>query len=451
MCGYNSQRMIFNTDKQTLTDLNILGKPGAGSVYTVFNHTTTRGGAAILEEMFRYPLADKAAINSRSGKIRFFRSVNAAFPFRSGLFDAIEAYLAMQDDRTRLSPDEDTLARKLNNLVAADSNYKAITDGIRSLIEMLHVLRDFVVLMTATPGNDHYREELEEMKALLQSPDLEPVLKEPVNSKFPYAKVVQYDQLLRFRLRNEFSRLLSFVYHLDVYMSVARVAAERKFVFPLAADAGTHYVLLENVYHPMVKNAVANSIHITPENNVIFLTGANMAGKSTFMKSLGIAMFLAHMGFPVPAEKMEFAVRDGIYTTINLPDDLSSGSSHFYTEVLRIKAIARELARDKNLFLIFDELFRGTNVKDAYEGTVAVTAAFAERRNSIFVISTHITEAGEVLKAQCSNIRFLFLPTRMENNRPVYTYRLAEGITADRHGMLIINNEGILDIISKKS
>ncbi|MBS0031834.1 MutS-related protein [Chitinophaga sp. 22321] len=442
--------MIFNTDKQTLTDLNILGKPGAESVYTIFNHTSTRGGAAILENMFRYPLAERAAINNRSSKIRFFQSVNAGFPFRSGLFDVIETYLAMQDDRTRLSMEENTLARKFNNLLAADNNFKAISDGIRSVIEMLHMLQGFLLHMAAISDNNPYQPEMEDMKEVLRYPALGPVLKEQANSKLSYAKVVEYDQLLRFRLRTELNRILSLIYHLDVYITVARVASQRKLVFPVALDAGSHHIRLEGVYHPQVKNAVANTIHITPENNIIFLTGANMAGKSTFMKSLGIAMFLAHMGFPVAAEKMEFAVREGIYTTINLPDDLSSGSSHFYTEVLRIKAIARELAKGKNLFLIFDELFRGTNVKDAYEGTVAVTAAFAERENCIFIISTHITEAGEALKAQCNNIHFIFLPTGMENNRPVYTYRLAEGVTTDRHGMVIINNEGILDIISKK-
>ncbi|WP_339071627.1 DNA mismatch repair protein [Chitinophaga sp. 180180018-3] len=443
--------MIFNTDKQTLTDLNILGKPGADSVYTVFSDTSTQGGAAILENMFRYPLADMAAINSRSSKIRFFQSVNAGFPFRSGLFDVIEVYLAMQDDRTRLAPEDNTLARKLNHLIAADNNYKAISDGIRSLIEMLHMLQGFFIHMATISDDNPYQADMEEMINILRYPALEPVLKEQAGNKLSYAKVAEYDQLLRFRFRNELSRILSLIYHLDVYVTVARVATERKFVFPVALDAGTHQMRLEGVYHPLVKNAVANSIHITPENNVIFLTGANMAGKSTFMKSLGIAMFLAHMGFPVAAAKMEFAVREGIYTTINLPDDLSSGSSHFYTEVLRIKTIARELAKGKSLFLIFDELFRGTNVKDAYEGTVAVTAAFAEREHCIFVISTHITEAGEALKAQCNNIRFLFLPTKMENNRPVYTYQLAEGITTDRHGMVIIENEGILDIISKKN
>jgi DNA mismatch repair protein MutS len=175
-----------------------------------------------------------------------------------------------------------------------------------------------------------------------------------------------------------------------------------------------------------------------------------MAGKSTFMKSLGIALYLAHMGFPVAAQEMRFSVLEGMYTTINLPDDLNSGNSHFYAEVLRVKKIAKELGRDKNLFVIFDELFRGTNVKDAYEGTIAITKAFAGKQNCMFVVSTHIIEAGSVLKKSCRNINFVYLPTKMDHNFPVYTYRLEQGITADRHGMIIINNERILEIIRSR-
>ena len=67
----------------------------------------------------------------------------------------------------------------------------------------------------------------------------------------------------------------------------------------------------------------------------------------------------------------------------------------------------------------------------------------------MFIISTHIIEAADVLAAACSNIRFLYLPTRMNGNTPVYTYRIEEGVTADRHGMIIIQNEGILDILHK--
>ena len=102
----------------------------------------------------------------------------------------------------------------------------------------------------------------------------------------------------------------------------------------------------------------------------------------------------------------------------------------------------------KNMVIIFDELFRGTNVKDAYDATVAVTKAFADIHESIFMISTHIIEAGEDLRPLCDNISFVYLPTIMENGIPRYTYRLAEGITGDRHGMIIIRNEGILEILN---
>jgi len=269
-------------------------------------------------------------------------------------------------------------------------------------------------------------------------------------SKLSYSQVTDFDVVLRFRNRELIKKLLHYIYQLDVYISVGKTAIEQNFVFPIALPATSHLLAAEAIYHPMMKSAIPNSVKLIPEGNVIFLTGANMAGKSTFMKSLGSALYLAHMGFPVAAKSMEFSVLDGIYTTINLPDNLGMGTSHFYAEVLRIKKIAKELSIGKKLFVIIDELFRGTNVKDAYEATVAITSAFAQKSSSMFVISTHIIEAGEVLKKQCSNIRFFYLPTLLEHNKPVYTYRLKEGISDDRHGMIIINNERILDILKSR-
>ncbi|MDB5159598.1 MAG: mismatch repair protein, partial [Mucilaginibacter sp.] len=161
---------------------------------------------------------------------------------------------------------------------------------------------------------------------------------------------------------------------------------------------------------------------------------------------ISTALYVAHVGFPVAARAMEFAVMDGIYTTINLPDNLGMGASHFYSEVLRVKKMAVELSHGKSLFVVFDELFRGTNVKDAHEATVDVTRAFAKRSDSLFIISSHIVEAGEDLKKQ-PTIGFQYLPTKMNGHVPAYTYTLEEGITDDRHGMIIIRNEGILEIL----
>jgi len=431
--------MLFTTDKQTLEDLNIFGKHGGNSVYNIFNRTNTRGGAVLLEDMFRHPLSDPDAINHRSSIIQYFSSRAMEFPFPPAHFDAIDTYLANTDERTKLQPG-DSVAKRVANMVAMDGDTAMIYKGIEALVELIGGIKTFLSSLEGV-----YEKEKSEMQQLLSEPDFTSVFEN--KAKLPYPA---YDVLFRFRHRSTILQLLRHIYALDVYLSVARVATQHGFAFPKALNRDTHIVRIEGVYHPHVKGATPNDITITPEGNVLFLTGANMAGKSTFMKSLGIAMFLAHMGFPVAAGHMEFTVLDGIYTTINLPDNLGMGASHFYAEVLRVKKMAQELSQGRNLMVIFDELFRGTNVKDAYEATIAITGAFARKRNSLFVISTHIIEAGDVLKTKCDNVRFVYLPTKMNGNHPVYTYKLEEGITDDRHGMVIINNEGILDILKKQ-
>jgi len=433
--------MLFTTDKQTLEDLNIFGKHGGNALFNIYNRCITRGGASVMEEMFRYPLSDEKAINQRIGIIKYFAAREMAFPFNATHFDAAETYLNNTDERTRLTSGDKTLTRKLSNLIAVDVETQVIHKGVQSVTEILKAVGGFV----ATVNTPFYQADKEAIVAIVSEAGLSPVLNS--GNKLSQADMVQFDTLLRFRYRESIQKLLRYIYYLDVYIAVAKVAEEHGFIFPQAMSNSNYLVKLDGVYHPQVKNAVPNTIHISPEGNVIFLTGANMAGKSTFMKSLSIALYTAHMGFPVAAKQMEFTVLDGIYTTINLPDNLGMGASHFYAEVLRVKKIAHELSRNKKLFIVFDELFRGTNVKDAYEATIAITSAFASKTNSLFVISTHIIEAGEVLKERCANVRFLYLPTRMNGHQPVYTYTLEEGITNDRHGMIIINNEGILNIL----
>ncbi len=75
---------------------------------------------------------------------------------------------------------------------------------------------------------------------------------------------------------------------------------------------------------------------------------------------------------------------------------------------------------------MFDELFKGTNVKDAYDGTLAVTEGFSDYRGCLFIVSTHIIEVGEALRSR-DNIRFGYMPTVMDGQRPRYTYKMEKG------------------------
>ncbi|MNK03589.1 DNA mismatch repair protein MutS [compost metagenome] len=439
--------MAFVTDQQTLDDLNIFGKHGSDSVYQIFNRTITRGGAMLLEDMFRYPLSDEHAINRRINIVQYFAKNGTVFPFSSSDFDLIEPYLNSKDERTRLSAQEQTITAKLSNLVAVDANTLMIHKGIIALSELFAQVKAFINALE--PESSHpYHADKGEIALLLNEAAFKDVLNRSSKLKWSTAELAEYDAIFRFRHRDLVLKLMHYLYDLDIYITLAKVASERGFTFPKAHTE--NYTRVDGLYHPQVKNPVPNSIEISPKSNVVFLTGANMAGKSTFMKSLSVALYLAHMGFPVAASSMEFTVLDGIYTTINLPDDLGMGASHFYAEVLRAKKVAAAL-KTKRLFVVFDELFRGTNVKDACEATIAFTTAFAAKRDSIFVISTHIIEAADTLREKCDNINFVYLPTLMNGTQPVYTYQLKQGISADRHGMIIIKNEGILDLLAEKT
>lgn len=438
--------MHFSTDQQTLDDLAIFGKTGASSVYELFNRAQTSGGAKRIAELFRYPLADPEAINARARNIRHLGETFGAFPFDREALEVMETYLAQTDERSRITLRETGLAERLKNAVAADPLQKQLVAGVTAASGLLAALPGVLAKLGSSTG----RIARGHGSADGLGDALGPVRQLAADASLLEGDLPTRDQLYRFTRREDIRKVLNVAYLLDAYLSVARVAGERRFCYPeaLPADSGT--VRLEGVYHPHVKNAVANTLHITPQGNIVFLTGANMAGKSTLMKSLGIALYLGHMGFPVPAKSLSFAVREGIYTSINLPDNLGKGISHFYAEVLRVKKVAREIGTGKQLFTIMDELFRGTNVKDAYEATVALTAAFAGKPNCMFVVSTHIMEAGEALKKRADNIQYVYLPTRMDGANPVYTYMLESGITADRHGMVIVRNAGILELLAKQ-
>lgn len=437
---------MFTTDAQTIADLGVFGKGTQDSVYKLYNVTRTRGGAQVLEELFNNPLSSADAINTRSGIIQYFAEHTIGFSFEPALFDNIEQYLIERDERTRLTTGQQNLGQKISSLVSPDTSSKNIRNGIAAAIVLLQELWNFINKKEVM-GCLAYTGERQAILDLLSHNAFASILKQPVNNKLSQEQLSAYDAILRFSHYQHLAKLLRHIYYLDVYITAGKVGMEKKFTFPMAINSSTSLLSIRGFYHPLLQNAVANDLEITPAGNVIFLTGANMAGKSTLMKSFAINMYLAHMGFPLAAKALSFSVMDGIYTTINLPDNLGMGISHFYAEVLRLKKIAKELSHSKKLLVIFDELFRGTNVKDAYEGTIAVTRAFARIQHSVFMLSTHITEAGEILKKDCKNVVFKYLPTCMNETKPVYTYKLEPGITADRHGMIIITNERILDIL----
>ena len=449
--------MSFIADKQTTDDLNLLGKYKPGSVYSLFNTVKTRGGERLLDEMFRSPLSDHQAINRRSDIFRYLSVRPVAFPFTGGQISLVEDYLGTGGSSYGLATAMSLLRLRLLEAAVNDKRYGVIREGVEATVGFLQACRGFIRQFDVVEAPSQLKEMWTTAGTILDDHRLNRILDDHRLNRLPlqqevgalsWLKLAALHHLFVYVLRVELARLLEVLYRLDLHIAVSMVAAKKGFSFAHALPAEDYIVHALDLRHPCLDKAVGNPVLLDRHRNVVFLTGANMAGKSTFMKSFGIALYLAHMGFPVAARDMVFSIKDGIYTSINVPDNLSLGYSHFYAEVQRVKTIAESVGNSKSLLVIFDELFKGTNVKDAYDATLAITAAFAEYRNCGFVISTHIIEVGEALREKYDNLQFAYLPTVMEGKMPRYTYKITEGITSDRHGMMIIEQEGILDIIA---
>ncbi|MGN6508111.1 MAG: MutS-related protein [Chitinophaga sp.] len=440
--------MSFIADKQTLDDLQLLGKYNSSSIFSLFNRVRTKGGEQLLDQMFLRPMTDAEAINGRSRVFRYFRDHAAEFPFQNDAIAAMVAYL----EENREQSFAFSLIRMAKNKAMAsltrDETYEREQEGLQAC---LLVLRECDRLLRRLEKNGLHKDTpwaswAEHATQVLRDPQAAAFLVAPVNNDLPQSQAAKLRYLVAGAWKEQLQALIKSTYELDVYIAVGMVAREKDFSFARAHPRSANFIQAKEVRHPRLDKGVTNSFSFNGDANVLFLTGANMAGKSTLMKSSGILLYLAHMGFPVAAQELEFSVLDGIYSSVNVPDDLNKGYSHFYAEVLRVKKVAEEVSEGKRLFIIFDELFKGTNVKDAYDATLSVTAAFAGYAECFFIISTHIFEAGEALREKPS-VRFVFLPTVMEGHVPKYTYKLQEGITTDRQGMIIIENEGILDML----
>jgi DNA mismatch repair protein MutS len=437
----------FELDKQTLDDLALFtNNRGDNSIFKFFDRAVTIGGSYKLREFFDNPLTDREQIAQRLAAIEHLQRRDIGFKVERGSCDYIEFYLSQHGKPTAAPSKIKAIERKVMYYFTNDSDFYTIHRGIIQTLELLMMLQDIIQNNTPDALPILLQNFYLTINDTLQHPDFAFVYNLFNKKKLNGIDIGRADHLFRYLGFARLKALLDIVYQLDVFTSVAQMAKRNGFCLPTISNNSRQVLKLENVYHPFIKDAVGNSISFSYDKNVCFVTGANMAGKSTFLKSVGISVYLSQLGFPVPARSMETSVFEGLITTINLSDNLQHGNSHFYTEVARVKHVAKVIERSQNVLVIFDELFRGTNVKDAFDASLSIISAFAKLRKSFFIVSTHIVEVAHEL-AEIGNISFKFMETTFDNDVPQYSYKLQNGITEERLGMWIVKNEGIVEII----
>ncbi|MBB2151332.1 MutS-related protein [Pedobacter gandavensis] len=436
-------RTNFKMDRQTYKDLNVFADAtGAEAIFSLFKATRTLGGKEKIQEMMEQPSSDIELLNGRKHAIKYFHDHKLSLAIKSEQLDLIGYYLKFRKVLSRnnmLDSLVDFIGKKTTN------DYYIVTKGLEFLIGLLKYLSRFIAEQDSMQLPEYLKNKLEEIARILNLDSLKTAMSYQ-EKKMKFYQVSKLDHSFRGKDKEELLSLVQLVYELDAFETIATVARTRQFCFPEYSEKEELEVELLGFFHPSIDQPVKNDIFLNQEGNMVFLTGSNMAGKSSLLKSLGLAIYLSHLGFPVPAIEMKTVIFNGLLTTINLPDHIGAGLSHYYSEVRRVKEAATALLENDRMFVIFDELFRGTNVKDAYDASLLIISELANIRNSVFFISTHLVELAIPLK-KLDYISFKHLDTFFEGEKPVFTYRLKEGVSEERLGMYIIHKEGIVDII----
>jgi len=218
--------------------------------------------------------------------------------------------------------------------------------------------------------------------------------------------------------------------------------------FPNFSEQDEPLIEAKGLYHILLADPVAYDVELTPHSNFLFLTGANMAGKSTFIKAVGAAVFLAHIGMGVPAASMQLTAFDGVLSNINVEDNIVKGESYFFNEVQRVKNTILKINDHRKWLILIDELFKGTNVQDAMKCSSTVIKGLLKIRNSLFILSTHLYEIAEELKPY-PNISFKYFETTIRGEQLEFSYQLKDGISNDRIGYVILKREKVVDMLEK--
>lgn len=244
--------------------------------------------------------------------------------------------------------------------------------------------------------------------------------------------------------RNEIERVFSFVGWIDSLISIASLRKGLNQFCKPDIDKKSKILEAKEVYHPLIKNCVANSIQVNDKS--ILLTGSNMSGKTSFIRTIGIS---AITGLTInTCFAGQFAMpRTRIYSAIRISDDLMNDKSYYFEEVLTIKEMIDQSRNGKpNLFLL-DEIFKGTNTVERISAGKAVLSFLAKAENIVFV-STHDIELADLLSVEYVLYHF---SEKVDNKTVDFDYKLKEGKLQNRNAIRILQINDYPDEIIKEA
>jgi len=433
-------------DAHTQKDLEIFeSESGETSLFQFCNLTRTDGGVKILRQRMEFPWSNASHIRATQESLAFVLAHRAAFA-------KLPSYITRHVER--YEREVLLMVTQVNSLefgfgalvlwVSDDRHYRSIVRGVQFACAFIRALRRFVEQSELELPVGELAPLFEEMRELLSRPKLVKVPNKEIKGGW-LGKVLRLDQVFRLHEKQTIARLLQLVYQMDALIAMADTTSKHGLVLP-RVEEGPLEVHGEGLVHPFVENAVANPVQLDQEQRLLFLTGPNMAGKTTYLRAFATALYFAHLGMGVPARRFSFVPMQRLFSSITLNDDLLAGVSYFRAEALRVKAVAEAIAQGYRIVAIMDEPFKGTNVKDALDASLEILTRLATKQDCLFMFSSHLIELSEQLSAS-SQISRCYFEAEEGETRLRFDYLLRPGVSKQRLGVRVLHEEGVFKLL----
>ncbi|HSC53159.1 MAG TPA: hypothetical protein VLC98_06065 [Phnomibacter sp.] len=434
-------------DNTTLQDLAIFHAEEEQSVFSTLNFTETSGGAQWLQHLLQHPHSEIKPILETQQLLQLFVQELPRWPnnITNGTIMVLQKFYQSQVDKIPFGAGSiNALSYKLLH----GPDYSLIRYTVGHAIDFLKGMHEFTSLFDANNAPALLRTMVSSIQITLKKPGAQALLAVASKTDLGPADYLQHGHFLLYHYKRQINELIELHGRLEAYMSLAKAIEVHQLHFPTVEVQPEPSLTATGLWHILLKQPVSYELTLNNHSHFIFLTGANMAGKSTFIKAVGIATFLAHLGMAVPAESMQLSLFDGILSNIQVSDNIVKGESYFYNEVQRIKTTITRITDGGKWLVLIDELFKGTNVQDAMRCSSTVIKGLLNIKNALFVLSTHLYEIGEELKP-FPTIAFKYFETHVTGDDLSFSYQLKDGISNDRLGYLILKREGVVDMIEK--
>lgn len=434
-------------DNTSFSDISIFHHEEEFSIFHKLNFTRTVGGREWLRKFFSEPHDDLKKIIGTQKVIRTFMEHVNHWPMdiSNGTVLVMDKFLDYPLDPISEAP------ASFNNLfykMLHSEDYSMVKYSVTHFADFYRGVRKIAELLEGLDLPANIKLYTDRIRGLLKEPPLQKLSETEPTQKFSMRQNLYFGYHLRGRYKTGTLELIEIYSRLDAWYSMAVAVKTYGLSFPEFVEQDKPLVDAKGLYHILLTKPVAYDMQMNPEHNFLFLTGANMAGKSTLIKALGSAVFLAHIGMGVPAQKMKLTLFDGLLSNINVVDNIAKGESYFFNEVQRIKNTIEKIDNGKKWLVLIDELFKGTNVQDAMKCSLTVIKGLIKMKNSLFILSTHLYEIGEELK-NYPNISFRYFETNVKDEQLEFSYQLKEGISNDRIGYVILKREKVVEMLEK--